>query len=280
MKSKNLTLDGVIVPIVTPVDECGNVDFHGIEILVDWLSGKGISGIFVAGTTGRFSYFSPAQNAEICSVVSRVAGDRVAIYGGCCDSGLHRILANAELMKKSGADVIVTTAPYYLSYSIEEAESDLEKVADRSPLPVVFYNIPEFVGYGLRPEWLEMMADHPNVAGYKDSSNDINHHLEVLKRTEKKDFNVLIGKELLLSAAFKAGAKGLVLSFANVFPEPFVELVNHVKASNWGAVDECQGRAAKIIDDFLSKRKGKTFSSLMYYLEQELQNRGIYVKLF
>ena len=183
----------------------------------------------------------------------------MTIYGGCCDSGLHRVLANAELMKKSGADVMVTTAPYYLSHTIEEAEADLEKVADRSPLPVIFYNIPEFVGYGLRPEWLETMAGHPNLVGYKDSSNDLNHHLEVLKRTEKKDFSVLIGKELLLLEAFKAGAKGLVLSFANAFPEPFVELVNHAKASNWEAVAGCQERAAKIIEDFLSKRKGNNF---------------------
>ena len=55
MKSENLNLGGVIVPIVTPVDNSGNIDFRGLEKLVDWLIGKGINGIFAAGTTGRFS---------------------------------------------------------------------------------------------------------------------------------------------------------------------------------------------------------------------------------
>jgi 4-hydroxy-tetrahydrodipicolinate synthase len=280
MKCENKTLGGVVVPMVTPVDEFGYVDFHGLEILVEWLLGKGIDGIFVAGTTGRFSYFSPAQNAEVCRVVSEVAGSRITVYGGCCDSGLHRVLANAELMQKAGADVIVTTASYYLACKIEEAEADLEKVADRSPLPVIIYNIPQLVGYGLRPEWLEEMAGHPNMVGYKDSTNDIDHHLEVLKRTEKKDFCVMSGKELLLYKAFKAGSKGVVSSISNVFPEPFVDMVNHVKASNWEAVEECQTRIAKIVEDCAAKRKVITSSSLMHYMEQELHLRGIDLKLF
>jgi len=280
LKKNNLDLKGVIVPIVTPVDENGGVDFDGLEKLADWLAGKGIQGIFAAGTTGRFSHFSPEQNAEICRAVSNAVKGRILVYGGGCDSGLHRILANAERMKKAGADAVVATAPYYLSYSIEEAEADLEKIAEKSPLPVVYYNIPEFVGYGLRPEWLEMMADHPNAAGYKDSSNDLGHHLDVLKRTKGKDFDVLIGKELLLAQAFKNGAKGLVVSFANAFPEPFVELCENADRLDWEAVDVCQNRAADIVADFLSRRKGQVFSALMHYLEGELQNRGINIKLF
>ncbi len=103
---------------------------------------------------------------------------------------------------------------------------------------------------------------------------------KVLKRTEKKDFCVMIGKELLLYKAFKAGAKGVVSSISNVFPDPFVDMVNHVKVSNWEAVEECQTRIAKIVEDCAAKRKVITSSSLMHYMEQELHLRGIDLKLF
>ena len=279
MKNAKRSVEGVVVPLVTPVKENGEIDFRGLETLVGWLARKGIDGVFVAGTTGRFSHFSPAQNGKICRVVTAVVGGTLTVYGGCCDSGLHRTLANAELMKKAGADMAVVTAPYYLSYSIQEAEANLERVLDSSPLPVILYNIPEFIGYSLRPEWLESVSEHPNAVGYKDSTNDLEHHLDVLKRTKGKIFSVLIGKELLLSAAFVAGARGLVLSFANVFPEPFVELVKAARISDWETVEKNQQIAREIVENFLLKRTGKYFSSLMLYLQQEFHNRGIDLRL-
>jgi 4-hydroxy-tetrahydrodipicolinate synthase len=271
---------GVVVPLVTPVNGKGDIDFNGLEKLTDWIAGQGINGLFVAGTTGRFSYFTPEQNADVCRAVSDVAGERVTIYGGCCDSGLHRILANTVLMKRSGADIAVVTAPYYLSYSIEEAEADLKKVADESSLPIIYYNIPEFVGYGLRSQWLGEIAHHPNVAGYKDSSNDITHFMDVLKFTKDMDFNVLIGKELLLAKALKAGAAGMVISFANAFPEIFVGMMKSAKEKNWEIVDQYQLQAEKIIENFENYRKMPVFSSLMHYIEEELKDKGINIKLF
>ena len=300
MINHNLSLEGVIAPIVTPVRGNGAadaIDFDGLAGFAEWLAEKGVDGIFVAGTTGRFSFFTPEQNAAACKAVSDAVGDRLTIYGGCCDSGRNRVLRNAELMKKAGADVMVTTAPYYLSCSIEEAEADLEIIADRSPLPVVLYNIPEFVGYGMRPEWLGEISGHPNVIGYKDSSNDILHHKEVLRLTGGNGltggndltgnngltgnnvFYTLIGKELLLLEAFEAGSSGLVLSFVNAFPELFVELYGAAKASDWEAAARLQAKAAEIVNDFLANRKSVFFSALMHYFEQKLCERGMKLKL-
>jgi dihydrodipicolinate synthase/N-acetylneuraminate lyase len=271
---------GVVVPLVTPVNVKGDIDFNGLEKFVDWIANQGINGLFIAGTTGRFSYFSPEQNADVCRVVSDVAGERVTIYGGCCDSGLHRILANTVRMKRAGADIAVVTAPYYLSYSIEEVEKDLEKVADESSLPIIYYNIPEFVGYGLRSQWIGEIAHHSNVVGYKDSSNDFIHFIEVLKFTENMDFNVLIGKELLLAKALKAGAAGMVISFANAFPEIFVGMMKSAKEKNWEIVEKYQLQAAKIIENFEHYREKPVFSSLMYYIEEALKDKEINIKLF
>lgn len=106
----------------------------------------------MGSTTGWFSHFTPDQNAEICRAVVDAVGSQVTIYGGICDSGLKRMLANADLMQRAGAEVAVATGPYYLSRLIREAGADLTRVTAESPLPVIFYNTPEFVGYGLRPE--------------------------------------------------------------------------------------------------------------------------------
>src|SRR5580698_5657318 len=155
--AKNLTpkgrpMGGIVVPMVTPVTNRGIPDIDAAVRLAQWLAAKGVDGIFLGSTTGRFSHFTPAQNAEICRAVVDSVGKQVTVYGGICDSGLQRMLSNADLMQRAGAEVAVATGPYYLSRLIDEAEADLAIVAAESPLPVIFYNIPEFVGYGLRPE--------------------------------------------------------------------------------------------------------------------------------
>lgn len=278
--SNDRSIGGVVVPMVTPVNHAGGVDFAGISNVAQWLISKGVDGIFVAGTTGRFSHFSPEQNSEVCRAVADTVGDRVRVYGGICDSGVPRMLSNAERMKRAGADIVVTTGPYYLSMLIEEAEADLREVATKSPLPVIYYNIPEFVGYGLRPEWIAEMADHPNVIGYKDSSDNLEHHLKVLERTRGKDFSILIGKELLLAQALRSGATGLVVSLVQADPDPFVSLARNAAIGDWTAVMANQSQVQKLVEDFIVFfRKRPVFSTLLHYLEAKLKQHGIEVRL-
>ncbi len=43
-------------------------------------------------------------------------------------------------------------------------------VADRSPLPVMLYNIPQCVPYQIPVDLIAELAAHPNIIGIKDSS--------------------------------------------------------------------------------------------------------------
>lgn len=278
---KGRLLGGVVVPLPTPVmKEGGDVDFDGVVRLAQWIVSKGVQGIFVGGTTSRFSHFTPEQNADVCRAVVDAVGDQVTIYGGICDSGVKRMLSNAEKMKRAGAEVAVTTGPYYLSRLIEEAEADLLEVACESPLPVIYYDIPEFVGYGLRPEWLGEIAGNSNVVGYKDSSDNFEHHLAILERTRGKDFSVFIGKELLLSQALQSGSHGIIVSLIFAEPEPFVSLVRNAALGNRSAVLQNQSQVAGIVEDFGAYfRKRPVFSTLLRYLEAKLRQQGVNVTL-
>lgn len=278
--SKDRRIGGIVVPLVTPVTDRGNVDYAGVNHLAQWVVAKGVDGILVAGTTGRFSDFCPKQNADICRAVVDAVGGQITIYGGICDSGVKRMLSNAEQMKLAGADAAVATGPYYLSRLIEEAEADLLEIAARSPLPVIYYDIPEFVSYRLRREWLAEVAEHPNVLGYKDSTNDLSHHLAVLDATREKDFSVFIGKELLLMKALQAGAHGIIISLIQADPEPFVSLVRNIALGDEAAASEDQAQIERLVKDFETHfQKRPVFSTLLRYLEARLRQQGLNLRL-
>ena len=48
----SFTPRGIVVPIVTPVDENGNLNEKAYRKLVDYLADNGIHGVFPFGTTG------------------------------------------------------------------------------------------------------------------------------------------------------------------------------------------------------------------------------------
>lgn len=280
LRRKKPLIEGAVVPIVTPVRSDGEADHDGLARLARWLVAKGVDGIFVGGTTGRFSDFTPEQNAEMCQVVADAVDGDATIYGGICDSGPHRMIANAERMAKAGADAVVTTGPYYLPRAQREIETTLECVADRSPLSVVFYNQPDLVGYGLRAEWVGEIAQHPNVAGYKDSSNNCQHLLEVLRLTRDKDFGVLVGKEVLLADALRAGAKGFVVSFLQAEPDLFVALMNKGRVGDWKAVGIHQARITRMVEEFLVEyKRHPVFSTLLTRLEARIRRHGLAIRL-
>lgn len=49
------------------------------------------------------------------------------------------------------------------------------QVADRSPVPVVLYNVPANTGLDLPLEAVVRLSEHPNILGCKDSGGDVRH---------------------------------------------------------------------------------------------------------
>ena len=56
-------------------------------------------------------------------------------------------------------------------------------VADRSPLPVVLYNIPRCVPYEIPVEMVAELAQHPNIIGIKDSSGNMERMRATVEQT-------------------------------------------------------------------------------------------------
>jgi 4-hydroxy-2-oxoglutarate aldolase len=108
------------------------------------------------------------------------------------------------------------------------------EIADRSPLPVLLYNVPKFTALPLPLEVVSELSRHGNVAGMKDSGGDLDDLREILARAAA-GFQLLCGASSLVRQALSAGAAGAILAAAAAFPEPFVEVARSVGC---GAVAE------------------------------------------
>jgi 4-hydroxy-2-oxoglutarate aldolase len=220
-----VNLSGVFAPVTTPYDDRGRVDTGALAANLARYEAHGAAGYLLLGSTGEAAYLEEGEKLELLRAARRaVPAGRILMAG----VGLESTAATVQLARlaaECGADCALVITPFYFrSRMSEEALTrHFEAVAEASPIPILLYNVPKFTGLVLPVSVAEALAKHPNVAGLKDSSGDLEKMREVLDRVPAS-FRVLCGSVSVFAPALALGAVGGVLAAADVVPEPLVAL--------------------------------------------------------
>ena len=114
----------------------------------------------------------------------------------------------------------------FLFQGVDEA-TDLVRhfvaVAESSKIGILAYNVPQFTGINLGPEWVAKLSEHSNIIGIKDSSGNIGQLSEIIYLSEK-GFAVFTGSAPVFFPALCVGAVGGILAVANVVPQEYVRI--------------------------------------------------------
>ncbi len=216
---------GVIPPVVSPMKSADQLDAEAVDRVVEHLIQGGVSGLFVLGTTGEGPSLTYQMRYEMVEQTCETVKGRVPVLVGVTDTCLAESIALAEHAASCGAAAIVAAAPFYFDVSQSALEAWFRELADRSPLPVMLYNMPSCVGVTLDPVIVESLSHHPNVAGIKDSGGDWAYFQELCnKHRDREDFVIFMGPEELLAEAVAAGANGGVCGGANLLPQVYSRL--------------------------------------------------------
>ena len=97
-------------------------------------------------------------------------------------------------------------------------------IADRSPIPIILYNVPASTGVDPSAETLIELAGHPSIVGLKESSGNVIKIGQVL-HSAGDSFQVLAGSGNFLLPALAVGAMGGVMALASVAPHGLHEIV-------------------------------------------------------
>jgi 4-hydroxy-2-oxoglutarate aldolase len=135
-----------------------------------------------------------------------------------------------ERLAAIGADAAMVITPSYFKSKMDGAalRRHFWAVADRSPIPIIIYNIPANTGVDISAETVLELAKHPNIISLKDSSGNLVKLGEILRSTPVH-FQVLAGAASFLYAAMVLGAVGGIAALANVAPEMCCQLHETVR---------------------------------------------------
>ena len=239
-------LRGIHVPLITPFDEAGRVDVACLERLAAELLDAGAAGIVALGTTGEVSALDEDERGQVVAACARVCGDRGAqlIVGAGTNDTRTTIARHEQLAEVPGVTASLAVVPYYVRPSEPGIVAHFVAVADRSPVPVVLYNVPYRTGRGLGPSSLLELAEHPDVVGVKQSVGGLDADTLHVLAEAPESFAVLAGDDAYLLPTVLMGAVGAIAAAAHLRTSDFVQMVDDGLA---GRVAAARARAEALL---------------------------------
>ncbi len=247
---KKFKPEGILPALVTPLTDDGkDVDGERLRALVEHCIELGVHGVVPCGTTGEFVNLRTEEKKKVIDLVMDAVDSKVSVIVGAGASGTDEALEMTKYAKEAGADAALIVTPFYLKPKDRGIYQHYNTIAEEADFPIVLYNIPQCTGVQLSWQMVEDLAQIPNIVGLKDSSGQLSYILAVLEKVRDK-INVMCGHDEVVVAALAAGCSGAILASANIIPDIWVEIYNHVKNGELQEARELQyivQKAARII---------------------------------
>jgi 4-hydroxy-2-oxoglutarate aldolase len=236
---------GIYTPIVTPFDSNGEIDERGLVTNVERYLKSPLTGLVVLGSNGEAAQLEDDEADRAIAIVREHVPKGRPLLVGTGRESTRATIAASRRAATIGADAVMARTPsFYKPQMTSDAfVRHYTEVADGSPVPVLLYNVTMYTGVNLLPDAVETLSEHPNIAGMKDSGNDMLQMADYLARA-KPGFTILAGAAPTLYSSAVLGAHGAVLALAGLAPELCVELFELVRA---GRLDEARGLQRRLM---------------------------------
>ncbi len=243
----NSTLSGIIPPLTTPFRSDGAVDLDGLTRNVARYQQARLGGYLVFGSNGEAVHLDRGERRRVLATVRAALGPEPFVLAGVNAQSTKEAADDISRSAEAGANAALVITPYFYKGSMSQPvlEGFYTDLAERSPLPLLVYNIPQNTGVRVAPHTLATLAQHERIIGTKDSAGNLGILAETIRQVPS-DFRVFVGSASIVHAALVAGAAGGILAAACVVPEACVALHDAVVAGDHDRAAGLQRRLAPL----------------------------------
>jgi len=229
-------LSGIFAPVTTPfVDEEISLDMMR-ENMQKYRESP-LTGLFALGSNGENKSMTEDEKLKVFETTMEGKAEHQVVMAGTGCESTRETIAFSKKVAAMGADYVsVITPSYFKKRMTDEAMIGFyTDIAEALSISVVVYNAPGFTGVTLSPKVIASLAQHPNIAGMKDSSSG--NMSSYMQACGDAAFSVLSGTISTLFTALILGATGGVVSLADAFPAPPCDLYEKFVS---GDIDEAR----------------------------------------
>ena len=133
---------GIVVPIITPVDENENVAESEFRALLRHCVDNGIHGIFVAGSNGEAMALTQKERDNAIRIALDEVRGKAPVISGVMDTSTRRVIDNIHRLEDMGGEYAVITPVFYARHATQkETVRLLFKLESNSLIDNVFIDI-------------------------------------------------------------------------------------------------------------------------------------------
>ncbi|OEU53654.1 MAG: 4-hydroxy-tetrahydrodipicolinate synthase [Desulfobacterales bacterium S3730MH5] len=227
---------GCYTALMTPFKD-DEVDYEGLNRLIEFQIASGLSGILAVGTTGESPTLDWEEHDEVVRVVAEKCKGRCQSIAGTGSNNTRETMKSTEHAVRVGADAALLVDPYYNGpSSLEIRREYVTPVAEKFPqIQIIPYVIPGRTGAQLLPEDLAILrSQFANVTTVKEATGN----MENMKRTREccgNDFTILSGdddKTFTMMTDPAINASGVISVASNIVPKAVHDMTTLVSQGN------------------------------------------------
>jgi len=243
----DLRFNGVLPPVTTPFNLGGDVDYGALSSNIARYNDTGLKGYVPLGSNGEAVHLSPVERKQVIETVKLTATSDHMVVAGVNELFTRSAIEAARAAADSGADAVLVITPYFYKTSMtqERLVRHFIEVADKSPVPVLLYNVPQNTGVVMESATIASLAAHQNIVGAKDSAGNMGAISETI-RLAPGGFSVMVGNGGIVYPSVTMGATGAILGVACAAPEACVELYQAAKSGDHDRARDLQNRIAPL----------------------------------
>ncbi len=243
----SLLANGIYPPLPTFFDANDELDIATLQRHMLKLVDSGIAGYVLMGSNGEAVHLTGDERVRLIQAAREVIGDESQpLIVGCGDASTRNTIIHCLSAARYGADIALVLPPFYYrgSMTMQAIIAHFRAVADKSPLPILIYNMPANTGgLDLDAATICTLAKHENIIGVKDSAGNIAKLAQIVAEVPET-FKVFAGSAGYLLPALAVGAAGAVSALANVFPQEVCDVQALFDA---GQLDEARSLQSRLI---------------------------------
>lgn len=240
------TIAGIFPALTTPFEK-GRLSIPALKSNIERYNRFDLSGYLVLGSTGESDLMDEKEGMSAIEAVRTTARKGRIIVAGTGMSSTRSTIKFTNKAADAGADFGLVVTPFYYKgqMTAKVLGEYYREVADHTKVPILMYNVPKFTGLDLPLDTVLSLAEHPNIAGIKDSSGNLAVLSEIIKACPA-GFSILQGMGSVLFPSLAMGAKGAILALTVMAPAETVEIYRLAQERDYAKAREIQYRVLTV----------------------------------
>jgi 4-hydroxy-tetrahydrodipicolinate synthase len=204
---------GIIVPLVTPLDESGAVEKRSVARLVETVLDH-VSGLMPTLSSGE-GWKLDADRWEQMVTYTKEAASGLPVLAGIQLPDTESVVARARRAMELGVDAVVVTTPFAPGLSQQAIYEHYHTLRRLTPIPLFIYNEASISKNAIELSTLVEICKLPDVVGIKESSGSAEFTRSLIEA--RTGVPVFQGWENLFLES--RGVDGYVAPLANLDPQ-------------------------------------------------------------